>query len=269
MVSLKRNSKLELVEATGLRSRASSIYTPGQTAEFKISRSKFSNFLQCPRCFYMDRVKGLAEPDMPGWSLNETTDILLKKEFDECREKQSPHRLFDKYNLNHVVPFKHESMDDWRNSKSKGLMHQFENSNIILTGGIDDIWFNTQTHELIVVDYKSQASEKKVETKSYLDSAYHQDYKVQMDFYNYLLDKMGFKIGKISYFLVVNANRLAKGFNGMMEFSETLIPYNHDITWVNNKVKEMIDCMNSNDIPNENISCMNCAYSKARKQFES
>ena len=211
MVSLKRNSNFEFVEATGLRSRDSSIYKPGQTSDFKISRSKFSNFLQCPRCFYMDRVKGVAEPDMPGWSLNETTDILLKKEFDECREKQIPHRLFLEFGLDHVVPFKHESMDDWRNSKSKGLIHRFEDTNILLTGGIDDIWFNTQTEELIVVDYKSQASEKKVETQSYLDSPYHQDYKVQMDFYNYLLDKLGFKIGDTSYFLVVNANKLATG----------------------------------------------------------
>jgi len=38
MVSLKRNSKLELVEATGKRTRSSSIYTPGQLDDFKISR---------------------------------------------------------------------------------------------------------------------------------------------------------------------------------------------------------------------------------------
>ena len=90
MISLKRNSKLELVEAKGKRSRASSIYNPGQTDDFKLSRGKFSNFITCPRCFYLDRVKGLAEPGMPGWTLNETTDHLLKKEFDECRMYQNP-----------------------------------------------------------------------------------------------------------------------------------------------------------------------------------
>jgi len=105
MVSLKRNSKLELVEATGLRTRSSSIYKPHQTEDFKISRGKFSTFITCPRCFYLDRVKGLAEPGMPGWTLNETTDLLLKKEFDECREKEVPHRLFHQYGLDHVVPF--------------------------------------------------------------------------------------------------------------------------------------------------------------------
>ena len=60
MISLKRNSKLELVEAKGVRVRQSSIYTPNQNDEFKISRGKFSDYLTCPRCFYLDRVKGLA-----------------------------------------------------------------------------------------------------------------------------------------------------------------------------------------------------------------
>ena len=82
MISLKRNSKGELVPATGRRSTDRSSYKPGQKEDFKLSRGKFSDFLSCPRCFYMDRVLGLAEPGMPGWSLNSATDELLKKEFD-------------------------------------------------------------------------------------------------------------------------------------------------------------------------------------------
>ena len=82
MIDLKRNSKLQLVEAKGIRTRKSSIYTPNQREDFKISRSKFSDFLTCQRCFYLDRVKGLDAPGTPGWTLNETSDLLLKKEFD-------------------------------------------------------------------------------------------------------------------------------------------------------------------------------------------
>ena len=102
MISLKRNNKLELVPAVGMRTRQSSIYTPGQSEEFKISRSKFNDFLTCPRCFYLDRVKGLTSPGMPGWTLNETTDLLLKKEFDQCREQQKPHRIFIENNLRKI-----------------------------------------------------------------------------------------------------------------------------------------------------------------------
>ena len=145
MISLKRNSKGVLIAATGRRATEKSFYKPNQSEDFKISRSKFSDFLTCPRCFYMDRVLGIAEPGMPGWALNSATDELLKKEFDICRERQISHRLFDKYNLNHFVPFKHEDMDDWRDALRGGIMQRFEDTNIILTGGVDDIWLNTKT----------------------------------------------------------------------------------------------------------------------------
>lgn len=268
MVSLKRNSKLELVEATGKRMRASSIYTPGQSGDFKVSRGKFSTFITCPRCFYLDRVKGLAEPGMPGWTLNETTDLLLKKEFDECRLHQKPHRLFAQYNLEHIVPFEHPSMNDWRDSMRKGLISRYEDSNIILSGGIDDIWFDTKTEELIVVDYKSQANNNPVETQSYLSSPYHEAYKIQMDFYNYLLELMGFPIGDTSYFLVVNADRGALGFHGKMDFKETIVPYQHDTSWIDEQVQLMIECLNSDEIPASHISCENCAYARQRSVFE-
>ena len=79
-MGLKRNSKGELAEVTPLRTRKESIYKIGTNETFRISRSKFSNFLDCKRCFYLDRVKGLKDPGMPGWSLNSAVDELLKKE---------------------------------------------------------------------------------------------------------------------------------------------------------------------------------------------
>ena len=82
MIDLKRNSKKELVTAKGIRSRESSIYVAHQENDFKVSRSKFHDFLTCKRCFYLDRVKGLDAPGTPGWTLNETTALLLEKEFD-------------------------------------------------------------------------------------------------------------------------------------------------------------------------------------------
>ena len=268
MISLKRNSKGELIPATGKRTTEKSSYKPNQINDFKISRSKFSDFLTCPRCFYMDRVLGLAEPSTPGWALNSATDELLKREFDVCREQQIPHRLFKKYGLEHVVPFKHEEMDTWRDALRGGIIQKFEDTNILLTGGVDDIWLDTKTQELIVVDYKSQASLNEVEPITYLANVYHEGYKLQMDFYNYLLNCKGFKTSPISYFLVVNADRTADGFNEQMKFSETLIPYENDVSWIPNKVREMINTMNANNVPDSHESCENCAYAKARTEYD-
>jgi len=217
----------------------------------------------------MDRVLGLDGPGTPGWALNSATDELLKREFDVCREQQIPHRLFKKNGLEHVVPFQHEEMDAWRDSMRRGLMYRFEDTNIILSGGVDDIWQDMNTKELIVVDYKSQASSEIVEPKSYLSNVYHQGYKTQMDFYNYLLRGMGFKTSETSYFLVVNADKSLNGFNGNMKFSETLIPYKHDISWIPSKIREMIDLINQSIIPDSHESCENCAYARARLSIES
>tara|TARA_B100000161_G_C33490401_1_gene386740 strand:+ start:189 stop:1010 length:822 start_codon:yes stop_codon:yes gene_type:complete len=261
MIDLKRNSKKIPVKATGLRVKKKSIYTPNQREDFKISRGKFSNFLSCQKCFYLDRVKGLDAPGTPAWTLNETTDLLLKKEFDKCREIQKPHRIFLEHNLNHLVPFKHPEIDKWRDSLHAGLMLRYKHSNIILTGGVDDIWQNTLTEELIIVDYKSQAKQGIINTKEYLNDPFHEGYKIQMDFYAYLLEGMGFNVSPISYFLVCNADRSRGDFQKAMHFEEYLIPYTWNNSWIEKKIDLMLEIINNNQIPKANECCKNCAYS--------
>ena len=262
MIDLKRNSKKELIIATGLRSRNSSSYSPHQKEDFKISRGKFSNFLTCKRCFYLDRVKGLDIPGTPGWTLNETTDLLLKKEFDYCRERQIPHRIFIENQLNNVVPFDHPEIDNWRDSLHKGLMLRHKDTNIILTGGVDDIWQHNISKQLIIVDYKSQAKLGRLDKQDYLEDPYHEAYKIQMDFYAYLLSGMGFDVHQTSYFLVCNAKRDDQEFQKRMNFDEYLVPYNWNIDWIENKIDEMVNLMNESQIPEPNPSCKNCAYSE-------
>ena len=269
MISLKRNAKGKLVDALGVRTRISSVYTPNQAELFRISRSKFTDFLNCTRCFYLDRVKGLISPSTPGWTLNATTDLLLKREFDVCRERQVPHRIFERSGLVNVVPFQHEDLDKWRDSLRHGLQHQIEESNIVLHGGVDDIWYNTVEEQLIVVDYKSQANRRTVTTEYYLANPYHHSYKIQMDVYAHLLMKMGFGVSPVSYFYVCNADRNALDFNGQMMFEETLVPYEWNNAWLDEKLAEMIEVLNSHKIPQPNPSCENCAYSTQRAIMES
>lgn len=267
MINIKRNSKGDIVKANGIRSKSSSKYVSNQTEIFRISRSKFNDFLNCKRCFYLDRVIGLITPSQPGWTLNETTDLLLKKEFDECRKKQIPHRIFPKYGLTHVVPFDHLDIDDWRNSLKGGLEYHIPNTNIIFFGGVDDIWFDTNTKELIVIDYKSQASRHEVNVESYLSDIYHQSYKIQLEVYAYLLDKMGFSVSPMGYFYVCNANRNADQFSGILEFEEIIIPYKLDNSWIEKELIEMKSVLDSNKLPEESFGCENCAYNRERKLF--
>ena len=264
MISLKRNKKGEFVKATGIRSRASSIYKPNQTEDYKVSRGRFSNFLSCPRCFYLDRVRGLAEPSSPGWTLNTLTDTLLKKEFDTCRAQQKPHRILVENNLSHIVPFQHDDIEHWRNSLSGGLQVRFKDTNIILQGGVDDVWFNTDTEEIVVADYKSQQKNEEVTQENYFRGAYKEGYKRQLDFYAYLLKGMGYKVSSDAYFYICNAKEVDEGFHGKMLFDEVLIHYKIKTDYLEDEIQKMIDMMNSSEIPNSHESCENCAYARQR-----
>ena len=115
-----------------------------------------------------------------------------------------------------------------------------------------------------LIDYKSQANNKSLEPWAYLSDVYHEGYKIQMDFYGYLLSEMGHDVSATFYFLVCNANRKADGFFGKLEFEEVLVPYKWNAQWIPEKVSEMINCMNSEEIPESNVACKNCAYARQR-----
>ena len=218
------NNKKEVVP---LRTRKGSIYQKGTNEVFKISRSKFSNFLDCPRCFYLERVKGLKDPSMPGWALNTAVDELLKKEFDHYRKIQQPHPLILKNKLN-LIPFQHDKIDYWRDALRGGIAFTDSDTNLEIHGGVDDVWFNPNTKELTVVDYKAQSKNETVETEAYLENQYHQSYKVQMDIYVYILRQMKFKVSDTVYFLVCNGLKTSDKFDATLNFELTLVPYKTD-----------------------------------------
>ena len=105
MIDLKRDDKGNLKNATGLNSQKWRCYKPGQEKDFSVSRSRFEDFSKCPRCFYLRMVKCLQQPEGPPFRLNELTDTLLKKEFDECRKNKKSHRKLIEKGLDHIIPF--------------------------------------------------------------------------------------------------------------------------------------------------------------------
>ncbi|MBT3445811.1 hypothetical protein HN450_03120 [bacterium] len=266
MISINRSNKGVLTEATGKRVQKRSIYD--QNTPFELSRGKFSDFLSCKRCFYFDRVLGVKVPDMPGWTLNSTVDDLLKKEFDICREKQIPHRIMLKSNLENIVPYKDVRMDEWRDALRRGIKYKYKDSNITLKGGIDDLWYNNETQEIIIVDYKSQSSSRPVTTEDYLSSIYHENYKIQLDFYAYLFLMNNFLVSKTAFFYVANCRKHETGFNSKLIFDETLVPYRLKTHWIEEKIDEMISVLNSKKLPDINPFCQNCACALARSEYE-
>src|SRR5260221_3765400 len=103
-----------------MQRRSKSLYDPNSKESFNVSRSKIDFFLECPQCFGLDRRMGITRPEMPGWSLNSAVDALLKNEFDLLREKQQPHALMVRYNIE-AVPFSHPDLAIWRDDYNKKI----------------------------------------------------------------------------------------------------------------------------------------------------
>ena len=179
--------------------RVRNLYDPLATKPFKLSRSKLELFLRCARCFYLDRKLGVGQPPGYPFSLNNAVDSLLKKEFNTYREKQQPHPLCLENGID-AIPFKHEHMADWQNSLHKGVQYVVPGTNLMLHGGLDDVWIDTKTNKLIVVDYKATSKASEVT----LDADWQIGYKRQAEIYQWLLRKNGFAVSGTAYFVYCN-----------------------------------------------------------------
>jgi hypothetical protein len=223
--------------------------------KWKLSRSKIDLFMECPRCFYIDNVLGLARPKGPSFTLNIAVDELLKKEFDIHRVKGNQHPLMEKYGID-AIPFKHEDLDKWRHNFT-GIQCQYDPIGCLITGAIDDVWQNSKG-ELIIVDYKATSKEGTMETLD--DTKWQQQYRRQMEVYQWLFRKNGFKVSDTGYFVYVNALKDKKAFDGKLEFDVTLIAHKGDDSWVDGQLEKIKVCLADGRIPSYSKGCDFCAY---------
>lgn len=239
---------------TGKRTR--NIFDPASKTPFKLSRSKLELFLRCPRCFYLDRRRGIGRPEGPPFNLNTAVDTLLKKEFDIHRAQKEPHPLMKEYGID-AIPYTHADLDKWREN-FVGVQHHHVGTNFIITGAVDDIWINP-AEELIVVDYKATSTTKEIT----LDTEYRMAYKRQMEIYQWLLRRNGFTVNDTGYFVYVNGKTDRAAFDGKLEFSVEILPYRGNDGWVEKCITDVHHCLTGGEIPAHDLTCDYCAYTDA------
>lgn len=242
----------------GIRTR--NLFDPSSDGSYPISRSKLALFLECPRCFYLDRRLGVGRPDGPPFTLNVAVDALLKKEFDTFRAEGTPHPLMTKFGVD-AVPYADARMDAWRdNRKGVRVSHS---TGFEVFGAVDDVWVDDKG-ELIVVDYKATSTEKTIT----LDDEWKDGYKRQMEVYQWLLRKLGEKVSRRGYFVFANADKAKPAFDGKLHFALTVVPYDADDSWVEDALVEAYACLSDGEIPPSTKDCDWCAYRRAAKSFE-
>jgi hypothetical protein len=245
------------------------VYDPASKEPFKISRSKLDLFTECARCSFLDLKFGVKRPSGPSFTLNNAVDELLKREFDIHRADGTKHPLQKEYGLD-AVPLKDARLDEWRDALRRGISHHHVPTNLLLRGGIDDVWCSPQ-NELMIVDYK--ATSKKIGPST--DADLYDSYKRQMEIYQWLFRQNGHTVSPTGYFVYVNGKSDAKAFDGKLEFDICLIAYTGSDAWVEPKLYELREMLDSDEVPPIGISfgggpCDFCTYRDAAgKTFQS
>lgn len=241
--------------------RTKNVFNPKSLEPFRVSRSKIDLFLNCARCFYLDRRLGVGQPPGFPFNLNSAVDKLLKKEFDIHRAAGTPHPLMKTYGVD-AVPFVHAQLNEWREN-FKGVTFLHEPTNLVITGAIDDVWKNSQG-ELIVVDYKSTSKDGEVN----IDAEWQIAYKRQMEVYQWLLRQNGFKVSNTGYFVYCNGDTDKEAFDGKLEFDIKIIPYTGNDSWIEGAILELYQCLVADKLPKAGNDCDFCRYREAAERVE-
>ena len=241
--------------------RTRNLFEPGAGKPFKLSRSKLELFMSCPRCFYLDRRLGTGQPGGFPFNLNLAVDHLLKKEFDHYRAQKKAHPLMEAHGVD-ATPFSHAKLDDWREN-FKGVEVHHAETNLIISGAIDDLWVNPKA-EVIVVDYKATSKNGEIG----IDAAWQQAYKRQIEIYQWLLRGNGLTVSDMGYFVYCNGRRDRAALDSRLEFDIHLIPYTGSDAWVEECIKAAHRCLMADDLPAASPDCDFCNYRSAVKDAE-
>ena len=230
------------------------------TDVIKLSRSTVEKFISCPRCCVLDKKYQIKPPSLP-FTLNIAVDNLCKNEFDYYRKLQEPHPLFLQNNID-AIPFWHKNFDDWR-SNFKGIRYKSLEYGYDFGGAVDDIW-QKNNGELIIVDVKATAKNNFNWIETFKKYEYPKAYKRQLEMYQWLFKKNGFKVSDEAYLLYFNGKKNEEFFNNQIKFDVHLIKLNCSTSWVEAKIIETVNLLRSDLFPKPSLKCENCNYLKKR-----
>jgi len=217
---------------------------------YKISPSSINLMIDCERCFYLQLVKKEKRPESIFPSLPSGMDKILKIHFDKFMEKgQLPPEIREELSNEYKLFSNKEKLDIWR-SNFKGIEYKDNKSGILLRGAVDNIL--EKGDKLIVLDYKTRGFPLKEDT--------HEHYITQMDIYNFLLRKNGYKTEDYTYLLFYYPKEVAD--TGEVIFDTKLIKIKTDPKRGEKVFKKAVKILEGNE-PKAN---KDCGYCKLRDQ---
>ena len=227
-----------------------------------MSRAKLQDFLNCARCFILDRRYAITPASMPSFTINKAIDEYLKVEFDEHRVAQTVHPSISSLGQE-FVPFPHERIELWRKSQGNnaGVRFLHHDSNIEFFGAIDDIWWLPKKNQIFLVDYKTTAKDSPLTELGEAD--YQNAYRRQLDMYQWLLRHNGVPVEDRAYFFYATVIKKLPSFVMTLHLEPSLIEYEGSAEWVDAKLLEVRAALDNPLLPEPSSSCENCKFVSA------
>ncbi len=214
---------------------------------YKFSPSSLSLLKDCPRCFWLS-FNGIKRPDSIFPSLPSGMDRVLKAHFDTFIGKGLPPELKE---LKGVKLFDDNALlEVWRSNR-KGIQWTDEEGNL-LRGAVDNIL--VKDDKLIVLDYKTRGFPLKEDT--------HDHYKDQMDIYNFLLRKNGYKTESFAYLLFYHPDKVLA--DGSVLFHNDLVKIDVDVDNAEKIMKRALKVLEG-EIP-DSTECEWCKWEEIPKK---
>lgn len=149
-------------------------------------------------------------------------------------------------------------LDRWRDALRAGVEYHHEDTNLMITGGIDDVWID-KDENLLVVDYKATAKNGEVG----IDAPWQISYKRQIEVYQWLFRRNGFQVSNTGYFVYCNGDTDREEFDARIDFKVKLIPYLGNDGWIDQAVSDIHTCLKDDAVPDPGKDCDYCKYKMA------
>ncbi len=156
----------------------------------KLSPSALNLFLDCPRCFWLEKNKNIKRPRGIFPSLPGGMDLAIKAYFDKHRQSNDlPPEVSGKLPGNLLADM--NLLTKWRNWRATDLRYEDKSLNAVLSGALDDCLIDAGFY--IPLDYKTRGFELKDDPRKY--------YQTQLDCYCLILESKGYKTKGLAYLI--------------------------------------------------------------------
>lgn len=216
--------------------------------QFRVSPSSLNLFLECPRCFWLYKVKGIHRPEGPMSSLPLGMDLLFKKYFDKYRaEKKMPPAIEGK--VEGKLFEDQQLLNKWRDWRSSDLIYYDKKLNGILMGALDECFVSNGAY--IPVDFKTRGFALKEDTVTY--------YQNQLNCYTLMLEANGFKHPSFGYLIFYIPQEIKE--DGMIRFSVEPKKLPTDTAAARELFEKAVKVLQG-PIPSSSPECKFCSWAK-------